>query len=85
MIESLVNYDEGRTGLTSEEGCWVVTVEEVLENGTLQSREHAKSEPCKQREPILSKGVSEGDLLQSKAHTLLQLLRESLYPEYTLF
>ncbi|KAG4920346.1 hypothetical protein AAZX31_18G038800 [Glycine max] len=96
LIESLVDYDEGRTALTSEEG-GVLAVVEVLESGTLQSREHAvgalltmcQSDRCKYREPILREGVIPGLLeltvqgtpkSQSKARTLLQLLRESPYP-----
>ncbi|MED6121525.1 hypothetical protein PIB30_030952 [Stylosanthes scabra] len=96
LIESLVEYDEGRIALTSEEG-GVLAVVEVLESGTLQSREHAvgalltmcESDRCKYREPILREGVIPGLLeltvqgtpkSQSKARTLLQLLRESPYP-----
>ncbi|MED6207286.1 hypothetical protein PIB30_034386 [Stylosanthes scabra] len=96
LIESLVEYDEGRIALTSEEG-GVLAVVEVLESGTLQSREHAvgallamcESDRCKYREPILREGVIPGLLeltvqgtpkSQLKARTLLQLLRESPYP-----
>ena len=39
-MESLVVFDEDRTALTSEEG-GVLAVVEVLESGSLQSREHA--------------------------------------------
>ncbi|KAJ7960111.1 U-box domain-containing protein [Quillaja saponaria] len=67
LLESLVGFDEGRTALTSEEG-GVLAVVEVLENGSLQSREHAvgalltmcQSDRCKYREPILSEGVIPG-------------------------
>ncbi|KAI4307632.1 hypothetical protein L6164_030800 [Bauhinia variegata] len=67
LIESLVGFDEGRTALTSEEG-GVLAVVEVLENGTLQSREHAvgallamcESDRRKYREPILREGVIPG-------------------------
>ncbi|KAF7816451.1 U-box domain-containing protein 4 [Senna tora] len=67
LIESLVGFDEGRTVLTSEEG-GVLAVVEVLENGNLQSREHAvgalltmcESDRCKYREPILGEGVIPG-------------------------
>ncbi|KAK4277971.1 hypothetical protein QN277_015884 [Acacia crassicarpa] len=67
LIESLVGFDEGRTALTSEEGA-VLAVVEVLENGNLQSREHAvgalltmcESDRCKYREPILREGVIPG-------------------------
>ncbi|XP_027336386.1 U-box domain-containing protein 4 [Abrus precatorius] len=96
LVESLVDYEEGRTVLTSEEG-GILAVVEVLENGTLQSREHAvgalltmcQSDRCTYREPILKEGVIPGLLeltvqgtpkSQSKARTLLQLLRESPYP-----
>lgn len=96
LIESLVGFDEGRTALTSEEG-GVLAVVEVLENGSLQSREHAvgalltmcQSDRCKYREPILREGVIPGLLeltvqgtpkSQSKAQTLLRLLRDSPHP-----
>ncbi|VFQ75393.1 unnamed protein product [Cuscuta campestris] len=67
LIESLVGYEEGRTALTSEEG-GVLTVVEVLESGSRQSREHAlgallkmcESDRCKYREPILREGVIPG-------------------------
>ncbi|XP_075674534.1 uncharacterized protein LOC142643711 [Castanea sativa] len=67
LIESLVGFDEGRIALTSEEG-GVLAVVEVLENGSLQSREHAvgalltmcQSDRCKYREPILREGVIPG-------------------------
>ncbi|KAG2710780.1 hypothetical protein I3760_04G044900 [Carya illinoinensis] len=67
LIESLVSFDEGRTALTSEEG-GVLAVVEVLENGSVQSREHAvgalltmcQSDRCKYREPILREGVIPG-------------------------
>ncbi|CAK9327687.1 unnamed protein product [Citrullus colocynthis] len=96
LIESLVGFDEGRIALTSEEG-GVLAVVEVLENGSLQSRDHAvgalltmcESDRCKYREPILGEGVIPGLLeltvqgtpkSQSKAKTLLRLLRDSPYP-----
>jgi vacuolar protein 8 len=67
LIESLVGFDEGRIALTSEEG-GILAVIEVLENGSLQSREHAvgalltlcQSDRCKYREPILREGVIPG-------------------------
>lgn len=67
LIESLVGYEEGRTALTSEEG-GVLSVVEVLEGGSLQSREHAvgalltmcQSDRCKYREPILREGAIPG-------------------------
>lgn len=96
LIESLVGFDEGRTALTAEEG-GVLAVVEVLENGSLQSREHAvgalltmcQSDRCRYREPILKEGVIPGLLeltvqgtpkSQTKAQTLLRLLRDSPYP-----
>ncbi|XP_062004534.1 U-box domain-containing protein 2 [Rosa rugosa] len=96
LIESLMGFDEGRTALTSEEG-GVLAVIEVLESGSLQSREHAvgalltmcQSDRCKYREALLKEGVIPGLLeltvqgtakSQSKAQTLLRLLRESPYP-----
>ncbi|XP_059671116.1 U-box domain-containing protein 4 [Cornus florida] len=96
LLESLVGFEKGRTALTSEEG-GVLAVVEVLESGSLQSREHAvgtlltmcQSDRCKYREPILREGVIPGLLeltvqgspkSQSKAQTLLRLLRESPYP-----
>ncbi|KAE8679742.1 protease Do-like 7-like [Hibiscus syriacus] len=96
VIAFLVGFDEGRTALAAEEG-GILAVVEVLENGTLQAREHAvgallttcESDRCKYREPILREGVIPGLLeltvqgtpkSQTKAKTLLRLLRESPYP-----
>ncbi|KAE8673155.1 protease Do-like 7-like [Hibiscus syriacus] len=96
VIASLVCFDEGRTALAAEDG-GILAVVEVLENGTLQAREHAvgallttcESDRCKYREPILREGVIPGLLeltvqgtpkSQTKAKTLLRLLRESPYP-----
>ncbi|KAM7529832.1 hypothetical protein LguiB_033242 [Lonicera macranthoides] len=96
LIESLVNFDEARATLMAEEG-GILAVVEVLESGSLQSREHAvgtlltmcQSDRSKYREPILREGVIPGLLeltvqgtpkSQSKAQTLLRLLRESPYP-----
>ncbi|XP_043696477.1 U-box domain-containing protein 4-like [Telopea speciosissima] len=95
LLESLLSFDEGRTALTSEEG-GVLAVVEVLESGSLQSREHAvgalltmcESDRHRYREPILREGVIPGLLeltvqgtpkSQSKAQTLLGLLRDSPY------
>ncbi|XP_008782362.1 U-box domain-containing protein 3 [Phoenix dactylifera] len=95
LLESLVASDEGRTALTAEEG-GVLTVVEVLEEGSPQSREHAvgalltmcESDRCRYREVILGEGVIPGLLeltvqgtpkSQSKARTLLHLLRNSPY------
>ncbi|KAJ8761289.1 hypothetical protein K2173_001345 [Erythroxylum novogranatense] len=67
LIESLMKFEEGRTALTSEEG-GILAVVEVLESGSLQSRELAlgalltmcESDRCKYREPILREGVIPG-------------------------
>ncbi|KAJ6290727.1 hypothetical protein OIU78_026468 [Salix suchowensis] len=67
LIESLVCFHEGRTVLTSEQG-GILAVVEVLENGSLQSREYAvgalltlcQSDRFKYREPILGEGVIPG-------------------------
>ncbi|XP_073067120.1 U-box domain-containing protein 17-like [Primulina eburnea] len=74
LIESLVGFEEGRTVLTSEEG-GILAVIEILENGSLQSREHAvgslltmcQSDRSKYREPILKEGVIPG-LLELTVH-----------------
>lgn len=96
LIESLVEFDEGRNVLTSEDG-GVLAVVEVLESGSPQSREHAvgilltmcESDRSKYREPILREGVIPGLLeltvqgtvkSQTKAQTLLRLLRDNPYP-----
>ncbi|KAK1324683.1 hypothetical protein QJS10_CPA01g01375 [Acorus calamus] len=95
LLESLLNFDEARTTLTSVEG-GVLTVVEVLEDGSLQSREHAvgalltmcESDRHRYREAILREGAIPGLLeltvqgtpkSQTKARMLLQLLRESHY------
>ncbi|KAF8089872.1 hypothetical protein N665_0495s0020 [Sinapis alba] len=68
LIESLMaSGEEARTGLISCEG-GVFAVVEVLENGSLQAREHAvgvlltlcQSDRNKYREPILREGVIPG-------------------------
>lgn len=96
LLESLMDFDEGRTALTDQEG-GILAVVEVLENGSLQSREHAvgalltmcQSDRCKYREPILREGVIPGLLeltvqgtpkSQARAQTLLRLLRDTPYP-----
>lgn len=96
LLETIVQFDEGRNALISEDG-GVLAVVEVLESGSLHSREHAVStllimcqtDRCKYREPILREGVIPGLLeltvqgtskSQPKAKTLLQLLRDSPYP-----
>ncbi|KAG9448992.1 hypothetical protein H6P81_008957 [Aristolochia fimbriata] len=67
LLESLLNFDEARTALTAEEG-GVLTVVEVLEDGSLQSREHAvgalltmcQSDRTRYREAILNEGAIPG-------------------------
>ncbi|KAK2999753.1 hypothetical protein RJ639_023397 [Escallonia herrerae] len=67
LLESFMGFEEGRSALTSEDG-GVLAVVEVLESGSLQSREHAvgtllmmcQSDRCKYREPILREGVIPG-------------------------
>ncbi|CAF2086831.1 BnaA01g34380D [Brassica napus] len=68
LIESLmVSNEKARTGLVSDEG-GVLAVVEVLENGSLQAKEHAvgvlltlcQSDRSKYREPILKEGVIPG-------------------------
>ncbi|KAL3640390.1 hypothetical protein CASFOL_015358 [Castilleja foliolosa] len=67
LIESLVAFDEGRTIITSIEG-GILAVVEVLEGGSLHSREHAvgalltmcQSDRERYREPILGEGVVPG-------------------------
>ncbi|KAK6125414.1 hypothetical protein DH2020_040841 [Rehmannia glutinosa] len=67
LIESLVVFEEGRMALASEEG-GILAVVEVLEGGSLQSREHAvgalltmcQSDRAKYRELILREGVIPG-------------------------
>uniref|UniRef100_A0A7N0UWE8 U-box domain-containing protein n=1 Tax=Kalanchoe fedtschenkoi TaxID=63787 RepID=A0A7N0UWE8_KALFE len=67
LIECLVGFDNGRTALTFEEG-GLLTVVEVLENGSLQSRGHAvgalltmcEADRIKYRELILREGVIPG-------------------------
>nr|GMD57065.1 U-box domain-containing protein 2 isoform X2 [Ipomoea batatas] len=67
LIESLVGYEEGRAALTAEED-GVLSVVEVLECGSLKSREHAvgallamcQGDRFKYREPILREGAIPG-------------------------
>ncbi|KAL3813311.1 hypothetical protein ACJIZ3_014579 [Penstemon smallii] len=67
LLESLVGFEEGRTVLTSESG-GILAVVEILESGSLQSREYAvgilltmcQSDRSKYREPILREGVIPG-------------------------
>ncbi|KAI7739363.1 hypothetical protein M8C21_010706 [Ambrosia artemisiifolia] len=96
LLESLVSFEEGRVSLTSEEGGVLAVVEVLERGspqnrehavGTLLTM--CQSDRCKYREPILKEGVIPGLLeltvqgtpnSQTKAHTLLRLLRESPYP-----
>lgn len=80
LIESLMCYEEGRNALTSEEG-GIFAIVEVLEIGSLQSREHAvgalltmcQIDRCKYRELILREGVMPGLLeLTVKGTTISQ-------------
>ncbi|RWV79347.1 hypothetical protein GW17_00059534 [Ensete ventricosum] len=67
LLESLVGFDEGRTALTAEEA-GVLTVVEILEEGSPQSREHAvgalltmcESDRSRYRQVILKEGVIPG-------------------------
>ncbi|GMH04351.1 hypothetical protein Nepgr_006190 [Nepenthes gracilis] len=67
LLESLLVSDQARDALVSEEG-GVLAVVEVLEGGSLRSREHAvgallimcESDRRKYREPILREGVIPG-------------------------
>ncbi|CAL9191477.1 unnamed protein product [Musa hybrid cultivar] len=67
LLESLASFDEGRTALTAAEG-GVLTVVQVLEEGSLRSREHAvgtlltmcESDHCRYRELILKEGAIPG-------------------------
>ncbi|KAL6007352.1 hypothetical protein ACLOJK_032849 [Asimina triloba] len=96
LLESLLSFDEARNELTAEEG-GVLTIVEVLEEGSLQSREHAvgalltmcESDRCRFREAILKEGAIPGLLeltvqgtpeSQTKARTVLRLLRDSPSP-----
>ncbi|WOK93362.1 U-box domain-containing protein 4-like [Canna indica] len=70
LLESLVSFEEGRTALTAAEA-GVLTIVQVLEEGSLRSKEHAvgalltmcESDQCKYRELILKEGAIPG-LLQ---------------------
>jgi vacuolar protein 8 len=74
LLESLLAFDQGRVALTSEEG-GVLTIVEVLEEGSLQGREHAvgalltmcESDRSKYRDAILNEGAIPG-LLELTAH-----------------
>lgn len=67
LLQMLMVFEEGRSAVASEEG-GVLTLVEVLEEGSLQSREHAvtalltmcQSSRCKYRQAILQEGVIPG-------------------------
>ncbi|WOL17290.1 U-box domain-containing protein 3-like [Canna indica] len=67
FLESLIGLDEGRLALTAEEG-GVLTVVEILEEGSLQSKEHVvgalltmcESDRSRYREVILKEGAIPG-------------------------
>lgn len=74
LLESLLGFEDGRSSITSEEG-GVLTIVEVLEEGSLISEEHAvgalltmcESDRAKYREIILNEGVIPG-LLELTVH-----------------
>ncbi|WOL12499.1 U-box domain-containing protein 4-like [Canna indica] len=90
LLDLLMVFEEGRIALTLEEG-GVLTVIEVLEEGSPRSREHAvgilltmcESDCCRYREVILKEGVIPG-LLEltiqgtAKSQAKAQLLLELL-------
>lgn len=96
LIESLVGFEEGRIALTSEEGGVLAVVEvlesgsrQSREHAVGALLTMCQSDRCKYREPILKEGVVPGLLeltvqgspkSQTKANTLLRLLRDSPYP-----
>eukprot|EP00249_Psilotum_nudum_P012705 c23933_g2_i1 orf=909-2075(+) len=67
LLESLSTFEEGRSSILKEEG-GILALVEVLEEGSLQGREHAvrtlftmcKSSRCKYRQAILQEGVIPG-------------------------
>ncbi|KAH7307619.1 hypothetical protein KP509_22G068900 [Ceratopteris richardii] len=67
LLQSLMVFEEGRSAVANEER-GVLTLVEVLEEGSLQSREHAvtalltmcQSSRCKYRQAILQEGVIPG-------------------------
>eukprot|EP00250_Pteridium_aquilinum_P020042 c24680_g1_i2 orf=734-1888(+) len=67
LLQSLMGFEEGRSAVANEEG-GVLTLVEVLEEGSLQSREYAvsalltmcQSSRCKYRQAILQEGVIPG-------------------------
>ncbi|CAI9110590.1 OLC1v1010644C1 [Oldenlandia corymbosa var. corymbosa] len=96
LIESLVTFEECRIALTSEEGGVLAVVEvlesgspQSREHALGALLTMCQSDRCKYREPILKEGAIPGLLeltvqgspkSQSKAQTLLRLLRDSPYP-----
>ncbi|XP_076909236.1 U-box domain-containing protein 45-like [Bidens hawaiensis] len=95
VLELLISFEEGRVSLTSEEEGVLAVVEVLERGspqnrehaaGTLLTM--CESDRCRYREPILKEGVIPGLLeltvqgtvtSQTKARTLLRLLRESPY------
>ncbi|XVF81869.1 hypothetical protein PTKIN_Ptkin15bG0190300 [Pterospermum kingtungense] len=96
LIESLVGFEEGRIALTGEEFGVLAVVEVLENGTVLAREHAVgalltmcDSDRCKYREPILSEGVIPGLLeltvqgtpkSQTKAQTLLRLLRDTPYP-----
>lgn len=96
VIESMVGFDEGRTALAAEDGGILAVVEvlengtrQAREHAVGALLTICESDRCKYREPILKEGVIPGLLelkvqgtpkSQTKAQTLLRLLRETPYP-----
>ncbi|KAJ0971586.1 hypothetical protein J5N97_019545 [Dioscorea zingiberensis] len=96
LLELLLNFDEARNALTAEEGGVLAVVEVLEEGSLQSKAHAVgalltmcESDRSKYREIILKEGVIPGLLeltvhgnpkSQSKAQTLLQLLRNSPYP-----
>lgn len=97
LIESLVEFEEGRGAVASAEG-GILAVVEVVEGGSVRGREHAvgalltmcERERSKYREAVLGEGVIPGLLELSvegngrarwRAQTLLRLLRDAAEAE----
>lgn len=67
LLESLTVFEEGRSAIANEEG-GILALVEVLEDGSLHSREHAvsalltmcQSSRCKYRQAILKEGAIPG-------------------------
>ncbi|PPS17923.1 hypothetical protein GOBAR_AA02656 [Gossypium barbadense] len=96
VIESMVGFDEGRTALAAEDGGILAVVEvlengtrQAREHAVGALLTICEGDRCKYRELILKEGVIPGLLeltvqgtpkSQTKAQTLLRLLRETPYP-----